>query len=105
MFFKIGVLQHFKKFTGKHLRWGLFLMKLQAYSKPEALSKKRPRHKRFPVNFVKCWRTPLFIEHPRATASDTNINKSNENLIKSLKNACEKFLLSSVNRFAHKEPL
>ena len=29
MFFKIGALKHFSNFTGKHLRWSLFLIKLQ----------------------------------------------------------------------------
>ena len=27
MFFKIGVLKNFTNFTGKHLRWSLFLIK------------------------------------------------------------------------------
>ena len=27
MFFKIGVLKNFKNVTGKHLRWGLFIIK------------------------------------------------------------------------------
>ena len=31
MFFKIGVLKHFTIFTGKHLSWRLFLLKLQAF--------------------------------------------------------------------------
>ena len=30
MFFKIGVLKNIANFTGKHLRWSLFLIKLQA---------------------------------------------------------------------------
>ena len=30
MFFKIGVIKNFANFTGKHLRWSLFLNKLQA---------------------------------------------------------------------------
>ena len=29
MFFKIGLLQNFSNFTGKHLGWSLFLIKLQ----------------------------------------------------------------------------
>ena len=32
MFFKIGVLKNFAMFTGKHLCWSLFLIKLQAAS-------------------------------------------------------------------------
>ena len=31
MFFKIGVLKNFTIFTGKHLCWSLFLIKLQAF--------------------------------------------------------------------------
>ena len=31
MFFKIGVLKNFTIFTGKHLSWKLFLIKLQAF--------------------------------------------------------------------------
>ena len=31
MFFKIGALKNFAVFTGKHLCWSLFLMKLQAF--------------------------------------------------------------------------
>ena len=31
MFFKIGVLRNFAMFTGKHLCWSLFLIKLQAW--------------------------------------------------------------------------
>ena len=33
MFFKIGVLMNFLIFTGKHLRWSLFLIKLQAFKR------------------------------------------------------------------------
>ena len=32
MFFKIGALKNFAKFTGKHLLWSLFLIKLQVFS-------------------------------------------------------------------------
>ena len=39
MFFKIGVLKNFALFTGKHLRWSLFLIKLQA-RRPSTLSKR-----------------------------------------------------------------
>ena len=30
MFFKTGAIRNFAVFTGKHLRWSLFLIKLQA---------------------------------------------------------------------------
>ena len=32
MFFKIGAHENFAIFTGKHLCWSLFLIKLQAFS-------------------------------------------------------------------------
>ena len=32
MFFRIGVLKNFTIFTGKHLHWGVFLIKLQTVS-------------------------------------------------------------------------
>ena len=39
MFFKIGVYKNFAIFTGKHLCWGLFLIKLQAWrTRPVAAS-------------------------------------------------------------------
>ena len=37
MFFKIGVLKNIANFTGKHLCWSLFLIKLQAYEICEIL--------------------------------------------------------------------
>ena len=37
MFFKIGVLKNFANFTGKHLRWSIFLTKLQALRSPTQL--------------------------------------------------------------------
>ena len=30
MFYKVGVLENFAKFTGKHLCWNLFLINVQA---------------------------------------------------------------------------
>ena len=41
MFFKIGVLKIFASFTEEHLRWSLFLVKLQAW-RPVALLKETP---------------------------------------------------------------
>ena len=46
MFFKIGALKSFAKFTG-------------------TLLKKRLRNTCFPVNFAKFLRTPFFLEHLR----------------------------------------
>ena len=52
MFFKISILKNFPMFTGKHLYWSLFLIKLQAF-------------RFFPVNIAELLRTAFFIEHLR----------------------------------------
>ena len=56
MFFKIGVPKTFAKFTGKHLYWNLFLIRLlvSAFN----FVKKRLCHRCFPVNFMKFLGTP-----------------------------------------------
>ena len=52
MFYRINDLNNFAKLTGKHLCWGLFLIKFQVWGlRPATLLKKRLQHKRFPVNF------------------------------------------------------
>ena len=56
MFFKIGVLKNFAKFTGKHLCWSWFLIKLH-------------------VNIVKFLRTAFFLEHLRWLLLSTAINR------------------------------
>ena len=43
MFFKIGVLEGFANFRGKHLRWNLFLKNLQAEGL-QLHKKKTPTH-------------------------------------------------------------
>ena len=57
MFFKIGVLETFTDFTGKHLCWSLFLIKLQAYACN--FIKRRIQNKCFPVKFAKFLKTPF----------------------------------------------
>ena len=52
---KRSVLNNFANFTGKHLCWSLFLIKLQACH----FIKKRFRHRCFPVNTAKFLRTPI----------------------------------------------
>ena len=54
VFVKKGVLENFANFTGKHLCWSLFLIKLQG-----SLTKKRLQHRCFPVKFEKILRTPI----------------------------------------------
>ena len=56
MFFEIGVLKNVAIFTGKHLCWSLFLMKLQAF-KAYNFIKKRLQHTCFPVNIGKYLRS------------------------------------------------
>ena len=62
VFSKKGVLRNFEKFTGKHLRQCLFFNKVTRLM-PSTLLKTRLWHRCFPVNFVKCSRTPFLIEH------------------------------------------
>ena len=49
MFFEIDVLKNFAIFTGKHLRWSLLLIKLQACN--------------FLVNIAKFLKSAFFIKH------------------------------------------
>ena len=63
VFCKKGVLRNFAKFTGKQLCQSLYFNKV-AGLRPANLLKKRLRHRRFPVNFVKFLRRTFFIEHP-----------------------------------------
>ena len=58
VFRKKGVLESFAKFTGKHLCQSIFFNKA-AGLRPATLLKKRPWHRRFPVNFGKFLRTPF----------------------------------------------
>ena len=61
MFFKIGVLKTFAKFTVKHLCWSLFLIK--------NFTKKRLQHKCFHVNITKFIRTAFFLKHLQTAVS------------------------------------
>ena len=73
MFYKIGVLKNFAKFTGKHLCWSHFLMKLHmcfpmifvesqedlCFNHPSKLAKK---HDRYSLTWVHCYFTKHFSE-------------------------------------------
>ena len=52
MFFKMGVLINFVNFTGKHLCWSLFLVKLPA-SRPATLLKRDPNTEVFSCEIFK----------------------------------------------------
>ena len=58
VFYKKDVLKKFANFTGKHLSWSLFLIKLQAFS-PAASLKRDSKHRYFLVKFAKLLRTPI----------------------------------------------
>ena len=55
---KTAVLKIFAIFTGKHLCWSLFLIKLQEF-RACSLIKKRLQNSWFPVNIAKYFRTPI----------------------------------------------
>ena len=54
-----GVLRDFAKLAGKHLCQSILFNKV-AVLRPATLLKKRPWHRRFPVNFAKFLRTSFF---------------------------------------------
>ena len=61
---KKGVPKNFTKFTGKHLCWSLFLIKLQAVRLVQ-LIKKRLQIKGFPVSFGKNFKNTFLREYHR----------------------------------------
>ena len=56
----------FANFTGKHLNWSLFLIKLQTW-RSATLLKKELRQSYFPINIAKFLRTVLEMEHMAAS--------------------------------------
>ena len=62
-FFKTGVLKSFANFTGKHLCWSLFLIKVAGLRSVTLL--KRDSNTCFPVKFAKILRTHFFKEDLR----------------------------------------
>ena len=61
MFFEISFLKYFAIFTRKHLRWSLSIFEKFT----ENSTKKRLRHRCFPVNIAKFLRAAFFIKHLR----------------------------------------
>ena len=68
MFLKIGVLKNFVIFTGKHLCWILFLIKLQAFRLVTLL--KRDPTQVLSYEYCEIFKSTYFQEHLRATASN-----------------------------------
>ena len=67
MFFKIDVLKTFVSFTGKHLRWSLFLIKLQSF-RCATLLKETPRQVLF-CEIGEIFKNILFYRIPLVAAS------------------------------------
>ena len=62
------LLQNFAIFTGKHLCWSLFLIKLRAFSYASTLLKESPTHV-FCCEYCKFCKNNFFTEHLQTTAS------------------------------------
>ena len=67
VFCKKGILKNFAKFTGKHLRQGLFLNKFQVWALQIYLKKTLAQV--FSCNFSKSLRIPFFHKTPPVAAS------------------------------------
>ena len=67
MFFKLGVLKNFANFTGKHLCWGLFIIKLQGWKvaglRRSAILLKRESTQVFPCEICKIFKNTFFYKH------------------------------------------
>ena len=70
IFFKIGALNSFTIFTGKHLCWSLF----KAFN----VINKRLQHRCYPVNIAKFLRAAFFIEHLRWLLLDIIFHKKRD---------------------------
>ena len=66
MFYRAAILKYFEAFTRKHLRWSLFVVKLQAKARKSIIKIKSH------LFYSECCeniQNSLFRDHPRATAS------------------------------------
>ena len=68
MFLKIGALKKFAIFTGKHLCWGLFLIKLLGFKLLGFYSKEAPKQVFSCEHIVKILSTPFFYRTPLVAA-------------------------------------
>ena len=71
-FFKIGVLKNFAIFTGKHLCWRLFLIKLQ-YWRLAFLLKKTLQHNCFPMNIARFLKTAFLWNTVHYTSANVYV--------------------------------
>ena len=84
MFFKIGVLKNFIKFTEKHLCWNLFLNTAASW-RPATLLRKNFGTVFFFVNYAKLLITPF-------------LQKTSGRLLLMFLNCCKKFLLLACKK-------
>ena len=59
VFYKIGVLKNFAKFTEKHVCWSLFFDKVMSAGSLQLYQKMRLQHRCFSVNFTKFLKAPF----------------------------------------------
>ena len=69
MFFEISSLNYFAIFTGKHLCWGLFLIKLQAFRRATLL--KRDTNSGVSCGYYEIFKNSLLYRKPPVAASDS----------------------------------
>ena len=74
VFFKIDVLESFEIFTGKHLCWSLFLIKLHA-QKGCNFIKKRPQHM-FSCEYCEIFKNSFFYRASPVAASEIPLDTS-----------------------------
>ena len=96
MFFRIVVLKNFAMFTGKHLCWRFFLIKLQAFRPPSGL-----QHRCFPVKFAAFLRTPFFTEQVRWLLLEISQELSLYWLHMRMMNIVISWYLLTLQRFFH----
>ena len=94
-FFKIGVLKNFAIFTGKHLCWSLFLIKLQVWNPVTSL-------KRDSNTVVFLWYCEIFkkgfFQRTSLVAAfvKTILIKNQQRVVANVKQTCEKNVQSRV---------
>ena len=69
MFFEICSLKNFAIFTGKHLCWGLFLIKLQAFR--PAIFLKRDSNTGVSFGYCEMFKNSGFYRKPQVATSDS----------------------------------
>ena len=84
MSFKIEIFKNFAIFTGKHLCWSLFVIKLPAYIACTFIIK-RLQHRYFFIIIAKFLRTSFFIEHLQQL------------LFKAMFETCQNFTMKNKN--------